>query len=82
MRMLLLVGLENADKGLPRGWWYVTVGVRDIVLLVLVAFVVREILNPDLDVVRATGDDDPAGGVLDGAPDRGVERVRSRPRHA
>ena len=69
-RMLLLGGLENFDKGLPRGWWYVTVGIRDITLLVLVGFVVREMLRPRADVVRAGGEDDPAGGVLDGAPDR------------
>ena len=81
MRMLLLVGLENVDKGLPRGWWYVTVGVRDIVLLVLVAFVVREMLEPDLDVVRETGDDDPAGGVLDGVPDRQAQLPRVPARH-
>ena len=69
-RMLLLGGLENFDKGLPRGWWYVTVGIRDITLLVLVGFVVREMLRPRADAVRARGEDDPAGGVLDGAPDR------------
>jgi len=68
-RMLLLVGLDVADRGLPRGWWYVTVAVRDIALLALVAFVVREMGRPELDVVRTEGVDDPAGGPLDGAPD-------------
>jgi hypothetical protein len=38
--------------------------------------VVRDILQPSADVVRAAGDDDPAGGVLDGAPDRFVLRLR------
>ena len=33
--------------------------------------VVRDVLHPELDVVRADGVDDPAGRVLDGAPDRG-----------
>jgi hypothetical protein len=33
-------------------------------------FVVRDIRRPHLDPVRADGlEDDPAGGVLDGAPD-------------
>jgi uncharacterized membrane protein len=46
--------------------------VRDAALVVLVVLVIREILRPDTDVVRTTwpGVDDPAGGVLDHAPDR------------
>jgi uncharacterized membrane protein len=39
-------------------------------VLLLCALVVRECLRPDRDVVRAAGVDDPAGGVLSGAPDR------------
>jgi uncharacterized membrane protein len=39
-------------------------------VLLLCALVVRECLRPDRDVVRAAGIDDPAGGVLAGAPDR------------
>jgi uncharacterized membrane protein len=70
MRMLMLMGLTAADKGLPRGWWYVTVSVRDLALLALVALVIREMVRPELDVVRDGGEDDPAGGPLDGAPDR------------
>jgi hypothetical protein len=69
LRMLMLVGLDKADKGLPRGWWYVTVGVRDLTLLILVAFVIREMWNPARDVVRADGEDDPAGGVLNDSVD-------------
>jgi len=34
-------------------------------------FIVRDILLPAHDPVRlSTGEDDPGGGVLDGAPDR------------
>jgi hypothetical protein len=40
----------------------------------LSAYVVRDIFYPERDVVRADGTDDPAGGVLDGAPD--VYRLR------
>jgi hypothetical protein len=42
----------------------------------LCGYVVRDILRPDKDVVRAEGEDDPAGGVLAGAPDRFVLRLR------
>jgi hypothetical protein len=41
--------------------------------------VVVDILRPARDVVRAAGEDDPAGGVLAGAPDRFVLRLRPRP---
>jgi glycosyl transferase family 87 len=52
-------------------WVFVwAAGLRLITLLVLVWFVVREILHPELDVVRRSYRDDPDGGVLDGAPDR------------
>jgi hypothetical protein len=49
---------------------------RDAALLVLMALVVRDVLRPDGDVVRTSwpGVDDPAGGVLDRAPDRVVAR--------
>jgi len=52
-------------------WVFVwAAGLRLITLLVLVWLVVREILHPELDVVRRSYRDDPDGGVLDGAPDR------------
>ncbi|MEX5632097.1 glycosyltransferase 87 family protein [Parafrankia sp. FMc2] len=59
---------SGAD-GIDRGWFVGAVVLRDLVLCVLAAFVVREILRPERDVVRADGLDDPAGGMLDGAPD-------------
>jgi hypothetical protein len=40
--------------------------------------VVRDILQPAHDVVRADGADDPAGGVLSGAPDRLVLKLGPR----
>jgi hypothetical protein len=40
-------------------------------LVLLCALIVRDVLRPELDPVRKDGiDDDPAGGVLDGVPDR------------
>ena len=59
----------NGGRGVARGWFVGAVALRDLVLIVLAGLVVREILRPELDVVRASGLDDPAGGVLDGAPD-------------
>ncbi|HEV7208254.1 MAG TPA: glycosyltransferase 87 family protein [Mycobacteriales bacterium] len=52
--------------------WFFFFGVlpRDLVLLGIAGLVVREIFSPELDVVRRDGVDDPAGGLLDGAPDR------------
>ncbi|WP_462203070.1 glycosyltransferase family 87 protein [Frankia sp. CcWB3] len=80
----------HGRQGIDRGWFVGAVALRDLVLLVLAGFVVREILHPHTDIVRtggmaypgdprvavgsaAAGDpdavDDPAGGVLDHAPD-------------
>jgi uncharacterized membrane protein len=43
--------------------------VRDALVLALCAIVVGTIYRPASDPVRRDGSDDPAGGVLDGAPD-------------
>ena len=42
---------------------------RDLAVLGLCVLVVRQIYRPELDLVRAGGADDPAGGIFDGAPD-------------
>ena len=52
------------------GWFSAAVLLRDAALLWLMALVVWEILRLDRDVVRLGGVDDPAGGLLDGVPDR------------
>ena len=57
-------------QGLPIDWFFTAVAIRDVALLVLMGLVVREIWRPVEDVVRRGGVDDPAGGVLDQAPDR------------
>jgi hypothetical protein len=49
--------------------------VRDAALIFLMVCVVYEILRPLHDVVRRDGSDDPAGGVLDDALDRGRQSV-------
>ncbi|MGH3744958.1 MAG: glycosyltransferase family 87 protein [Mycobacteriales bacterium] len=61
---------KSGAKGIGYGWFF-GLGLlpRDLILLGLAGLVVYEMVHPDADVVRADGDDDPAGGVLDGAPD-------------
>jgi uncharacterized membrane protein len=69
LTMLYYLGTDN--RGVRVEWFYFAVGLRDAALVVLMALVVREVWNPDADPVRRSwpGTDDPAGGVLDGAPD-------------
>jgi uncharacterized membrane protein len=67
--LLTLISFDHTDEGLPIEGYLIVLVVRDLVLLGLMALVVREALVPRLDVVRRDGVDDPAGGVLDGAPD-------------
>jgi uncharacterized membrane protein len=67
-RLYWYLGVGN--KGLDESWFLLAVMARDVAVLWLVALVVRDILRPEYDVVRSAGADDPAGGVLDGAPDR------------
>jgi hypothetical protein len=43
--------------------------VRDGLLLTIAGLIVREMWRPELDVVRRGADDDPAGGVFNGAAD-------------
>jgi uncharacterized membrane protein len=59
-----------SGKGVIPEWVFVCAALaRLITLAVLVGLVVRDVLRPGRDPVRATYDDDPDGGVLDGAPD-------------
>jgi uncharacterized membrane protein len=62
------------DLGLRPAWFLSAVTLRDLALLALVVLVVNEVRHPHLDVVRRTGADDPAGGVLDEAPEPWDER--------
>jgi uncharacterized membrane protein len=64
-----LISLDHTDQGLPLDTYLVVVVLRDIVLTTLCVLVVREALVPREDIVRRDGVDDPAGGLLDGAPD-------------
>jgi uncharacterized membrane protein len=66
-------------NGISTGWYFATLLARFLTVALLCGYVVRDILRPDHDVVRREGEDDPAGGVLAGAPDRFVLRLRKPP---
>ena len=67
--LYVLISQDRYYQGLPMGWYLAFIGLRDVILAGLMALVVRDALHPEYDVIRADGVDDPAGGVLDGAPD-------------
>lgn len=75
-RMMFYLGDDK--KGLPIEWFLSFVILRDLAVLGLCALIVHEIYHPARDLVRAFGEDDPAGGVLDGAEDRMVIKPRKR----
>ncbi len=65
--------------GVPEGWFVSAVVARQVAVLVVAGLIVRDIYQPERDVVRqspgggnVSGVDDPAGGILDGVPDRRV----------
>jgi uncharacterized membrane protein len=69
-------------QGLSPGWYFAALVARFLTVALLAAYVVRDILFTERDVVRARGLDDPAGGVLDQAPDRFRIRIASPFRRA
>ncbi len=68
--LLMLSFAGVANKGLSIYPFINAALLRDVLLLVLILLVVRDILRPSGDVVRIAGDDDPSGGVLEYADDR------------
>ncbi|MEW1772884.1 glycosyltransferase 87 family protein [Streptomyces sp. NPDC086777] len=73
----------DAHKGLPTDGYHWAIAVHLLGTLYLCGMVVRDILMPERDVVRRNGEDDPSGGVLDGAEDVFVLGAAARPaRHA
>ncbi|MER7180253.1 glycosyltransferase 87 family protein [Streptomyces hyaluromycini] len=73
----------DAHKGLPTDGYHWAIAVHLLGTLYLCGMVVRDILMPERDVVRRSGDDDPSGGVLDGAEDVFVLGAAAHPpRHA
>lgn len=66
-------GQGSVSQGLFSGWLIA----RDVALAVLCALVVRDILRPARDRVRAAGQDDPCAGALAGSLDPAVSEVSS-----
>ncbi|MET8981621.1 glycosyltransferase 87 family protein [Streptomyces sp. NPDC004539] len=62
----------DAHKGLSMDGYHWAIAFHLLGTLYFCGMVVRDILMPERDVVRQAGDDDPSGGVLDGAEDRFV----------
>jgi len=56
-RMFYYVG--PSARGLPPDWFLGAVVARDLVVVVLMVLVVRSVLRPETDPVRAVGGDDP-----------------------
>jgi uncharacterized membrane protein len=66
-----LQGITYPDKVQVPEWTHTgATFLRIGVLGWVCGMIVRDVLRPDKDPVRADGSDDPAGGVLDGAADR------------
>lgn len=77
-----LLGAATNRPVFPEGVFVLAATLRITTVTMLCALVVREILRPQCDPVRATYPDDPDGGVLDGAPDAPwLARWRHRSRY-
>jgi uncharacterized membrane protein len=66
---LYLLDVSRPGKGLEWQPYLVSLWIRDIAVVAMCVLIVIDIVRPERDVVRMDGSDDPAGGVLDGAPD-------------
>ena len=69
-RFFFFVGNGSPGDGIAVDWFIGALAVRDAALVAIAVLVVRDVLQPDRDRVRADGTDDPMGGELDGAADR------------
>ncbi|MEV0971560.1 glycosyltransferase family 87 protein [Microtetraspora glauca] len=63
---------DGVNLGIGDTAYFLSVWVRAITIVFLMALVVRDILRPESDVIRRAGVDDPSGGVFDRAEDRFV----------
>jgi uncharacterized membrane protein len=67
------------EGGIGTGLYFTALLARFGTVVLVCGLVVRDVLRPEADLVRGEGEDDPAGGVLAGAPDRWVLRLRGHP---
>ncbi len=73
--LITIVAGPSASGGIGASQYFVVLLGRFLAVGLLSGLVVRDILRPAADLVRRDGEDDPAGGVLAGAPDRFVLRL-------
>jgi uncharacterized membrane protein len=64
-----LLGSATSRPVFPEGVFVLAACLRLVTVAVLCGFVIRDIVHPERDAVRARYADDPDGGVLDGAED-------------
>ncbi len=65
-----IIWQADPARGLPDKYYWAAILLHTAATLVYAGFVVRDALRPECDPVRSSlGEDDPGGGVLDGAPD-------------
>jgi uncharacterized membrane protein len=76
--LVTVVAGPQTAGAIGTGPYFAALIARFVTVLLLCALVVRDILRPDHDVVRADGVDDPAGGVLSDAPDQRVLQLGLR----
>jgi hypothetical protein len=76
---LITMSSPQSPGGIGGGLYFTAVLARFGTVLLLSGLVTADILRPRRDVVRAGGQDDPAGGVLAGAPDVFVLRRAPAP---
>lgn len=57
-------------QGISTGPYFALLLFRLFAVVALSVFIIRDVLVPGGDIVRAAGDDDPCGGIFDNAPDR------------
>jgi uncharacterized membrane protein len=80
---LAYVNGGTKHHGLSMDGYHLAIGVHLLGTLYLCGIVIRDMMMPEHDVLRWDGDDDPAGGVLDGAEDVFVLAAPPHePRHA
>jgi uncharacterized membrane protein len=71
---LITISTPSSPGGISQALYFTALLARFGAIVVLGGLVTADILRPARDVVRADGEDDPAGGVLDGAADHYVLR--------
>ncbi|MDG4763076.1 glycosyltransferase 87 family protein [Solwaraspora sp. WMMD406] len=74
-----LLGISTGSPVIPEGVFVLAATLRLGTVIALCAFVVRDILRPELDPVRHNYADDPDGGVFEGTSDADwLRRLRER----